>query len=191
MGIAQGKPRNFVQGRCLMSLMRLRVCSTLCKGLQQRLLLEPASAFFLLLPSTNIIHYYIVGLRLLDPNWLENGKPPVTCKYLPSPAFWTQWPVGFGDQLWAEMPHEECQEQIRESGIWTESLVFTGCLLKQGFIYLFAPKARSLESLRWLAGSPSSWSSILVSGLQGSGQTIVRIRFDPIEEYSIDAVFPI
>jgi hypothetical protein len=99
MGIAQGKPRNFVQGRCLMSLMRLRVCSTLCKGLQQRLLLEPASAFFLLLPSTNIIHYYIVGLRLLDPNWLENGKPPVTCKYLPSPAFWTQRPVGFGDQL--------------------------------------------------------------------------------------------
>jgi hypothetical protein len=55
--------------------------------------------FFLLLPSTNIIHYYIVGLRLLDPNWLENGKPPVTCKYLPSPAFWTQRPVGFGDQL--------------------------------------------------------------------------------------------
>ena len=42
MGIAQGKPRNFVQGRCLMSLMCLRVCSTLCKGLQQRLLLEPA-----------------------------------------------------------------------------------------------------------------------------------------------------
>lgn len=102
----------------------------------------------MLLPSTNIIHYYIMGLRLLDPNWLENGKPPFTCKYLPSPAFWTHRPVRFGDQLWAEMPHEECQEQIRESGIWTESLVFTGCLLKQGFImfiYLFAPKARSLE----------------------------------------------